>query len=329
MPVADESECSCDEETLGVGRHVEIKQQSLQCDSHDRVERGSRQTLVSVAPRDPNTANNFFDLWYVRWDQDLRKANRMDTQLVIHLKTGHKIEGRLARSFSNNDADIKVHVADNQRQLLFALDEICTVHFKEVPPWALSEKPTAIVDVQTTAGETFRVAAFPNKSFLKGLIGLDQDETAAFRTIFFTFSGIRSRKEVRRIGEILEDSGFVTKDRLTEALKTQDELRSRRIGDIIAEAEDIPHSTIEKMIQEASENPKIPRNVRVGDILVEYGLVTQDQVEKAFEAQHKGRRQRIGALLVSQGLITEEQLLCALAKKFPASFRRSRNHCTL
>ena len=212
----------------------------------------------------------------------------MDTELVIHLKTGHKIEGRLARSFSNNDLDIEIYVADEQRQLLFALDEICAVRFKKIPPWALSEKPATIEDVQTIAGETFRVAVFPTKVFLRALSPWTRMRQRHIRTIFFTFSGVRCRKEVRPIGEILQDGGFVTNDHLAEALKTQDELRSRRIGEVVAETADIPREAIEKTIQEALGKPNIPRNVRVGDILVESGLLTREQIEKAFETTGKG-----------------------------------------
>jgi hypothetical protein len=132
------------------------------------------------------------------------KQIAMDNQLVIHLKTGHKIEGRLARSFSNNDIDVGIYIAEEQRQLFFALDEICAVRFKKIPPWALSDRPAKIEDVRTIAGETFRVAVFPDRKFLKGFISIDPNEAAPYRTIFFTFSGVRCRNAVRRVGEILQ-----------------------------------------------------------------------------------------------------------------------------
>jgi len=239
----------------------------------------------------------------------------MDDQIVIHLKTGHKIEGRLARAFSFDDIDIEILFAEGQRRLPFAVDEICAIRFKNLPTWALSETPAAIEDIHTTSGETFRVASFTRK-FRKGFVSLDQDEAAPLRTIFFTFSGIRGRSEVQRIGEILKEHGFVTNNSLDETLQMQDELRSRRIGEIVAETGELSLEAIDETFQTASKKLKIPLNVRIGDILVEFGLVTRDQVENAFAAQQKGKKMKVGELLISQGLITEEQLLQALAKKF-------------
>ena len=244
----------------------------------------------------------------------------MEDQIVIHLKSGDKIEGLLARSFSNNDIDVEIYMAEEQRRLVFGLDEICAVRFKKIPPWALTDRSATIEDVRTIAGETFRVAVFTSKKFLKGFISLDVHEDAPCRTFFFTFSGVRCRNEVRRTGEILRESGFVTNDCLDEALRTQDELRSHRIGEVVSKTAELPREEIEKTIQEALAKPNIPRNARVGDILVEAGLVSREQVEKASEIQQKGKKLKLGELLISQGLITEEQLLQALATKFRFRF---------
>ena len=249
----------------------------------------------------------------------------MADQLVLHLKTGHKIEGLLVRPFSHDDLDIEIYIAVEQRQLQFALDEICAIYFNKIPSWALFEKPTMIEDVQTVAGETFRVAVFTNRKFLKGFMSLDQNEAAPNRTIFFTFSGVRCRTEVRPIGEILQDDGFITNEHLDEALRTQDELRSLRIGEVVATTADIPREEIEKAILEDLARSNIPRNVRVGDILVEAGLLTREQIETAFETQEKGKKLRIGELLISKGLITEDMLLKALATKFRFRFINLQN----
>ena len=58
----------------------------------------------------------------------------------------------------------------------------------------------------------------------------------------------------------------------------------------------------------------------MGDILVEAGLVSKEQVEEALNSQTTGKRKKIGTLLVEKGLITEHQLLMALATKFRLPF---------
>ena len=60
--------------------------------------------------------------------------------------------------------------------------------------------------------------------------------------------------------------------------------------------------------------------MKVGDILIEAGLVTKEQVEAALSSQDVGKRKKIGRLLIDEGLITEDQLLMALAVKFRLPF---------
>src|SRR6185369_4353613 len=142
------------------------------------------------------------------------------------------------------------------------------------------------------------------RKFLKGFLSLLQDEHVPFRTIFFTFSGIQYRHEVRHIGKILQDKGLVTSDHVDDALKIQEKLHSRRIGEIIAETAALPQEHIENSIQEASRKPETQVETRVGDILIEAGIVTREQVETAYQIQQRNKKVKMGALLISQGLIT-------------------------
>ncbi|MDD2979635.1 MAG: GspE/PulE family protein [Hespellia sp.] len=57
------------------------------------------------------------------------------------------------------------------------------------------------------------------------------------------------------------------------------------------------------------------RNLRIGDVLKEYGYVTSDQIGDAiaYQKEHKGTR--IGGALIALGYITELQMLQALGKR--------------
>ena len=244
----------------------------------------------------------------------------MGNQLIIQFKSGHTIEGFPVRSLGNKDIDIEIFVEKEKRKLFFSLDEICTIRFARTPTWATADEPTTVEEVQTITGDTFRVSVFTNRKFLKGFIALLVDPEASFRTVFFTDSGVRSRHEERRIGEILQEDGLVTNDHLANALRTQEEIRNRRMGEVLVESTNITQEAIEKTLEEISGKPEMPRNARIGDILIEAGLVTREQVEKAFESQLAGKKMKVGEILISQGLITEEQLLAALAKKFRLRF---------
>lgn len=244
----------------------------------------------------------------------------MDNELTIQFKSGHLIEGFQVRSFGNRDIDMEIFVKKEKRKMLFSLDEICIIRFAKIPPWATPDEPVTVEEIQTITGDTFRVLVFSNRQFIKGFIALLDDQEASFRTIFFTHSGVRCRHESRLIGEILQEDGLVTNDHLADALKTQKNIRIRRMGEVLVESTDITHEAIEKTLEENSGKPEIPLNARIGDILVEAGLVTREQVEIAYESQLAGKKLKVGEILIKQGLITEEQLLAALAKKFRLRF---------
>lgn len=57
------------------------------------------------------------------------------------------------------------------------------------------------------------------------------------------------------------------------------------------------------------------RNVRIGDVLKEYGYVTDEQVQKALEYQKEHKGLRLGGALIELGYITEPQMLEALATR--------------
>jgi hypothetical protein len=241
-------------------------------------------------------------------------------QIIIKLLSGHVIEGVQERPFSNRNVDIEIFLEKDKQKLIFALDEVCYIRFAEVPSWVTPDEPATFEEVETITGETFNVSVFNKRRFLKGFFALLEEREAPYRTIFFTASGVRSRHETRRIGEILQANGLVTGNNLAEALKTQKKIRNRRMGEVLVADTDITREEIEKTIEDISGKPQIPRDVRIGDILVEAGLVTREQVEKVYESQLAGKKLKVGEILIKQGLITEEQLLAALARKFRLRF---------
>lgn len=244
----------------------------------------------------------------------------MDYSLILLLKSGHTVKGQLARAFSSGDSDIEIITENERKRLRFELDEICAIRFSRIPLKISFEEPVTLEEVRTTTGMTFRVAVFTRMKFLKGFLSLLQDESAPFRTIFFIFSGISYRHEVRRIGKILQGVGFVSGDNLDTAIDMQRKLQSRRIGEIVAETADLPLENIEQSIDDSSRVAENRDEARVGDILIEAGLVTREQVENAYKIQLQNKKIKLGEVLIRQGIIFEDQLLCALATKFRMRF---------
>ncbi|MGB5822440.1 MAG: ATPase, T2SS/T4P/T4SS family [Proteocatella sp.] len=57
------------------------------------------------------------------------------------------------------------------------------------------------------------------------------------------------------------------------------------------------------------------KKLRLGDILVEYGYISENQVMQAIEIQKKDKSKRLGEILLESNMITEDQLLKALSKR--------------
>ena len=233
-------------------------------------------------------------------------------ELIINLKTGDRIEGRLTRPFKYNDTELEVLVDGAREKLVFPLDEICYIRFLKAPAGITASEPASLQEVQTIAGETFRVALLGHVKFLKGFLALLQDDTQGYRTIFFTDTGVRYRQDDRYMEEILGDEGFVASDRMEDAPRLKQPRTGGRQKRPDPEAEILLADAVDEgpSGREGEEN-----RTRVGDILVESGLVTREQVEAAFKEQ-RGKKLQVGELLIMKGLITEEQLLSALATKF-------------
>jgi type II secretory ATPase GspE/PulE/Tfp pilus assembly ATPase PilB-like protein len=136
--------------------------------------------------------------------------------------------------------------------------------------------------------------------------------------------GIKQAKPSEMLGEILERKGLVSENDISAVLEEQKKLKELRVGEIIADQHKVGQEAVETAVMEAAQKaeklptPKMAR--KVGEILLEAGLVTMEQVEQALVTQKGNKTKKIGAIFIEKGLITETQLLHALATKFQLRF---------
>jgi type IV pilus assembly protein PilB len=57
------------------------------------------------------------------------------------------------------------------------------------------------------------------------------------------------------------------------------------------------------------------KNIPIGEVLKEYGYITEEQIAKAAAYQKQNRGKRFGGILIELGFVTEEQMLEALAAR--------------
>ncbi len=240
----------------------------------------------------------------------------MKHPLIIKFLNGREEEVNLLRPFHPRDKQLLVELSRCQEQVNILQDELCYIMVLDNSGWQLPIKEGELVEhIETTSGDTFELRVPPNQSHKTGIYAFPIDQKASYRSIFFTFLGIRQRREDRLLSDILEEHGWLEQQALDEVLDEQEKLRSRKVGEIIAEAADLPTDKIEEVAQQtAAIGPG--QKVRIGDLLIQAGLVSREEVEEALRTQSAGKKKRIGELLIEKGLISEEQLLIALSAKF-------------
>jgi len=61
-------------------------------------------------------------------------------------------------------------------------------------------------------------------------------------------------------------------------------------------------------------------NLRLGEILINQGMINSEQLKKALEIQKTGNKKKVGEILVNQGAISQKQLLQALQHVYEAEY---------
>ena len=73
---------------------------------------------------------------------------------------------------------------------------------------------------------------------------------------------------------------------------------------------DQPESTTES-------RPQVGKPVRIGDLLLDKGLITQEQIAQALDYQrNRGHKKLLGEILIELDLVTEEQVCETLAEAY-------------
>jgi type II secretory ATPase GspE/PulE/Tfp pilus assembly ATPase PilB-like protein len=240
------------------------------------------------------------------------------SNLIIKLRNGSERYGSLNQEFDPTSGHIDFFCSAEQCSEIIALNQICFIKFLGKPDLAESfSEDEFFEDVTTLSGDRFHLRLKKSgKRVPEGFFGYPVEIDSDFKSIFFSSDGLKKRAHDQPLGAVLSSQGLLEKSALDEALAEQQKLRSRRVGEILAEQAEVPQIVVEQAINNATGYGSKKIHGRVGDILIEAGLVTTQQVDKALQDQASGKRKRIGLILIDQGLITEDQLLAALAHKF-------------
>jgi len=125
----------------------------------------------------------------------------------------------------------------------------------------------------------------------------------------------------KRLGEILLDYNFITPDQLAQGMEKQ-KITKQRLGEILTE---LGFVTEERLNQALAAQlgrpitdllppgtPSLSKMKKLGEILLDFKLITNDQLLKGIEEQKKSNK-RLGEVLTELGFVTQENLARCLS----------------
>ncbi len=129
---------------------------------------------------------------------------------------------------------------------------------------------------------------------------------------YFPRSGLESFALGDPLGKLLVRNGDLNEAGLNRALAAQKALRTQKLGDLLAEQRLISPETLNAALrQQAMHHP----TRRIGEVMLEMGVLTQTQLAAALEEQKLRRDKLLGDILIDMGLLDKDALRQVLAHK--------------
>ncbi len=230
---------------------------------------------------------------------------------VSHLN-GQLRAGKIT-NFDPSMTDLPLVVGDGGTRVFVPAETVAYVAFHR----GSDERPAPegeAIRVTLSDGQTFRVRG-RSAGAAVGFFAAPDDASSPFACFFFYQAAVRRVERAAPIGDLLVARGSVRPDQVDRAVATQAQGRAATLGEILIEQ----HKVSPEAVQEAV-SLQARRGVRIGEILVEAGVVTEQDVAQALEEQRRRRGRRLGEILVSAGALSELALAKALAVKFHLPF---------
>ena len=226
----------------------------------------------------------------------------------LHLVGGEVRTGRIAR-FSPTASEIFVEAGEGIARIPAEL--IAAIVF---PPKSGHVPSSAVVRIKVTlvSALVLEVDAALDGKPARGFFARATGDASE---LFVYDHAVRSKERVQLLGAMLVADGAVTADGVRQGLEAQHASRKPTIGEIL-----VLQRSADQLAIDAAVSIQARKKQRLGDVLVDAGLVSREDVDRAVAEQGKRRGRRLGAVLVELRLVDEVQLASTIAKKFCMPF---------
>ena len=240
---------------------------------------------------------------------------------ILEFVGGRREEVFRAQLFQPTSGDITILQEESEdQQRIVPLRELSCIRLARLPVGCEKKMDGScpIEIIETRDGNIYHEYVAPRQEMESGMMCFSTKENTHFPYTFFPKVNIKLRYQDRFLGEILLEKRFISQDILTSVLEEHLMLRSMQLGKIIARQANILYAVIDSAIKKAHDTGK--QGLRTGEILLDAGLVNEDQVMDALEFQEKIQSKMLGEFLVEKGILREKELYISLAEKFRIPF---------
>ena len=242
------------------------------------------------------------------------QERREPVKATLGLTNGTVIDGTLG-IFSPQDVDVRFHVDGEPAARMIPGEQISYVAFRKLPGSTDPQRADITrmaLRIHVRGSQQFQVSVEPTAlQNPLGFFAFPVNSESPFQRLFFYNHGVNAKETIAPIGQMLLDRGLLDKKRLDQGLAVQQEQRDCPLGNILVEKHNVSQATITEAVELQKRKP-----LRIGELLVEAGWLTEEQVAQALGEQKKRRGKRLGQVLVELGLVSEQVLSSTLASKF-------------
>jgi len=256
------------------------------------------------------------------WDGLIdESAKETSSPAILEFVNGRREEVFKALLFQPTAGEVTIlsAIAEDDKRIVL-LEELNCIRLARLPANCnqVMDASCPIEIIETRDGNIYHECISPQQNLEGGLVGFSTKENTLFPYTFFPQANIKLRYQERYLGDILLDMRFVTDNILNSALAEHQTLRDMQLGKIIARQANILQSEVDDAITRAHKAGL--QGLRTGEILLDAGLVSEDQIMDALDFQEKMKSKKLGEFLVEKGIIREKELFISLAEKFRIPF---------